>query len=746
MSAFERHLLSAGIKVLNVFVLLSMLLTNIIGIPGVKAAAITKSVAPAVEIQKPAYGLGNYRAPTFARPVPRTEKQGISAAQLHAEQQSGANNPAPSGDLAIQCVDDYCPNTTPGTDLSETGSSVYYNDFRELNISTFDFVFLCHVPGCQNRNVYYTVTLDDTWSSIYARHVTASVGAGGLDSTNATGTIMYSYCGTGLTGECKLSTSGVIGKNLMGSLGQWANFTVFGWIDVGSLGVGDIETKTLTVEVSFDGISQQATLCVACSAYAALTHYVAGPINTHTGDLNYSTNDLSIPTSAGALTFQRSYASLATNLYTAPLGYGWTHNQDIRLIFPADPLGKAGLVIFKDSSGNMYQFHDEGGGSYIPAMGFTSTLTRSGSPTVYTIQDQSQNAYTFDANGKLQTWTDSQNRSYTYLYNPDGTLASVSADGGAEYLDLAYNSQGQLVTVSDQTGRHVSYSYSNGGDLTSIVDVLGKTWTYTYDSSHDLTSVVDPDGAIVERTEYDDQGRAIRQYDGDGKKTVELTYNADNSTTIKDALGNVSTDVYNIAGALESQTDNLGQTTAKSFDNNYRPYTITDPSGKTYQSVWSSDGKTLSYLLYPDGNNVSISYDALNNPTSISNRGQLSTYTYNGTLLTSATDALNGRTAYTYTSQGYLASETDRLGHTTSYSYDSRGEMISMTDPTGNTTHYAYDTFGHLVDTIDPLSRDTHNEYDAAGRLTRSTKNYDPSRPHNDANQYNIVTTYNYRS
>ena len=34
--------------------------------------------------------------------------------------------------------------------------------------------------------------------------------------------------------------------------------------------------------------------------------------------------------------------------------YGWTHNQDIRLVFPTDPIGKAGYVLFKDQSGNMY--------------------------------------------------------------------------------------------------------------------------------------------------------------------------------------------------------------------------------------------------------------------------------------------------------------------------------------------------------------------------------------------------------
>ena len=58
------------------------------------------------------------------------------------------------------------------------------------------------------------------------------------------------------------------------------------------------------------------------------------PINTFTGALDNPAVDLSLPTSAGDLVFQRSYSSQGATLYTTPLGYGWDaqprHSIDLR--------------------------------------------------------------------------------------------------------------------------------------------------------------------------------------------------------------------------------------------------------------------------------------------------------------------------------------------------------------------------------------------------------------------------------
>jgi len=101
------------------------------------------------------------------------------------------------------------------------------------------------------------------------------------------------------------------------------------------------------------------------------------PINTRTGGFEYPVEDLSLQTSAGPLVFQRDYSSAMITRLTVPLGPGWTHNQDTRLIFPTDPGGEVGFVLFKAHSANLYKFNIENNNLYRPGAGITATLVKS---------------------------------------------------------------------------------------------------------------------------------------------------------------------------------------------------------------------------------------------------------------------------------------------------------------------------------------------------------------------------------
>ncbi|MCI0555387.1 MAG: DUF6531 domain-containing protein [Anaerolineae bacterium] len=219
-------------------------------------------------------------------------------------------------------------------------------------------------------------------------------------------------------------------------------------------------------------------------------------------------DDLEIPTSAGALNFNHTYVSSFREKFTSPLGYGWVHNQDIRLIFPQS--NEPGYVLFKDPSGNLYRFWDTGIGRYIPYAGYTASLTKdSGTPITYTLKDQSQNVYTFDQNGKITSLVNPTGHAFTYTYDASGRLDRVSADGGTRFLEFHYDAQNRLESVNDHTPNHsVTFHYDpNTGDLDYVIDVLGQTWRYEY-LNHLLTRVVDPDLKTVERNEYYPDGRA----------------------------------------------------------------------------------------------------------------------------------------------------------------------------------------------------------------------------------------------
>ncbi|EKD27972.1 MAG: polymorphic outer membrane protein, partial [uncultured bacterium] len=311
------------------------------------------------------------------------------------------------------------------------------------------------------------------------------------------------------------------------------------------------------------------------------------PINTRTGVYQYNTQDISIPTAVGILTFSRDYSSMGIAI-TSTLSPGWTHNQDTRLIMPTDPDGEEDVVLFKLHTSNLYTFTDNGDGTYTPAPGLLVTLIRQdGPPVQYTINDKDQNSYTFNDSGKLISYKNAQGYSLEYSYDTAGLLSQIIDSVSAKSLNFTYNILGKIVRVADQTGRDVNYTYDSNGDLIQVVDVLDQVWSYTYDSAHHMTNVLDPDYNSLERTEYDAQGRAVRQYDGENNLIVELTYNTDGTTTITDALGYSSINTYDERGTFVSNTDATGNADEKSYLSNFRPFSITDADGNSTNLSWS---------------------------------------------------------------------------------------------------------------------------------------------------------------
>ena len=482
------------------------------------------------------------------------------------------------------------------------------------------------------------------------------------------------------------------------------------------------------------------------SSAAVSQGWEADPINTRTGGFDLPVEDISLRTSAGPLSFQRTYSSKTTDIYTEDLGYGWTHNHDSRLIFSDDPGGQAGFVLFKAHSSNQYRFIDHGDGTYSPMPGVVADLFFDDG--YYTVTDGQQNTYSFDEYGVLLTWADPQGHSFVYSYDGNDDLIEISADGGIRYLSLGRDGQRRIQSVTDHAGRSVIFGYDPNGDLVSKIDLLGQIWSYVYDdpnNPHFLTEVVDPRGITESLTEYDLEGRAVRQFDGLSNLLAEISYNEDGTSVFVDALGNSSTHAYNDRKTLVDETDPLGGSLEKIYDPQFRPKAITDQGGHTTELAWSEDGANLTLVEDADGNQTTLEYDALNNLTSVNDpQGHLTSYTYDGTLMTSVTDVFGATTVYTYTPEGWVDTVTDPLGNTTTYGYDTLGQMTSMTDALGNTITYSYDNLGRLVDTTDPLGKMTHNEYDQAGRLVKVTENYNPAFGQNHLFEYNIVTEYTY--
>jgi len=496
---------------------------------------------------------------------------------------------------------------------------------------------------------------------------------------------------------------------------------------------------------------------------------VAAPINTRTGGYDYSINDISIPTSAGTLSFQREYATPSIG-YPTTLSTGWTYNHDTHLILPTDPGGQPNTILFKAHTANQYLFTINGDGTYSPYPGLCATLTED--PSGFTLKDGGQKTYSFDTSGKLLSYEDAEGHTWNYIYNPSGTLSQINADGGSRYLSLQYDGQGRIYRVTDHTGRFVEYGYNANGDLDSADDVLGQTWTYEYDPtlSHYLTRVAAPGNVTVEETDFYPDGKAWKQYDGEGNQVVELVYNPDGTTTITDALGNISTHTYDERGTLVSQDNSAGGGQDKVYDNNFRPEIITDGNGNPTNLTWSADGVNLTKIVDALTGETDITYGALNNPTNIIDPLNYETkYYYEDTNFPTLPTKIeyplsfDGGATYIHTTyqyyepgnpegqpEGKLKLMTDELGHQTLYTYTSSGQIETVTTAYGTpeslTTSNLYDNLGNLIEQTDSTGLKTRYGYDDANRVIQITRNYDPAHGQNYLDKFNIVTEYQYDS
>ena len=81
---------------------------------------------------------------------------------------------------------------------------------------------------------------------------------------------------------------------------------------------------------------------------------------------------------------------------------------------------------------------------------------------------------------------------YVYNNNPGSAKELIQVnDNVGHSFTLAY-ANGQLTTVTDQSGRSVSYQYSPAGDLITYIDPAGHAWQYGYDTDHRLLTKTNP--------------------------------------------------------------------------------------------------------------------------------------------------------------------------------------------------------------------------------------------------------------
>ncbi|MBR4517548.1 MAG: hypothetical protein IKO65_00955 [Victivallales bacterium] len=372
------------------------------------------------------------------------------------------------------------------------------------------------------------------------------------------------------------------------------------------------------------------------------------------------------------------------------------------------------------------------------------------------------NHYTYDANGWLQTVSNSAGLSESYVCNADGEILRFTDIYGNTssytyfqgHLKTAQNATGYAVNISyDQNwniteftysdGSVISFDYDDNGNLTRITDQLGNSMTCEYDDSWrisrvnygDYSSAVTYDnfGHIATVTqnghitsyEYTPRGlltsltdangnRAQMSYDGNEKLTEAVFANGSKVSWEYDAVGNLVSHTTRAGDVLAYQWNTDGSLSSAAFAGTQYEYAynnaglLTTAASNSVQNLafeYNANGN-LTGLAYQDGTTIAIDHDATGKLASYTIGGQTFAYTWQGGKMSTISVNGNAFTAYTRNANGNL---TD--GNGIAYEYDVRANITRVGD-----TEYTYNSVARIVQKSTGEASWTYT-YDLGGNL-----------------------------
>ncbi|MGO4703284.1 DUF6531 domain-containing protein [Dyella sp. 2RAB6] len=363
----------------------------------------------------------------------------------------------------------------------------------------------------------------------------------------------------------------------------------------------------------------------------------ADPVNVGTGNVYESETDYA--DTDGELRFVRSYNSAAGR---------WTSTYETSLYINA----KALVINFSDGRSALFKLSN---GIATPEPTELGTMKQVSGSWVYTSPDNEQ--YTFNAQGKLTLWklANGLSQSLTYVTSSDYlTVTTTVTDSRGHTLQFA-KKQGFLQNLI-VGGLTINYTVDTTFRLTNVTrNWAGHTTsrTYIYDDPNNprlLTGITDERGIRSATWAYDAQGRAISNQRAGGAYKTTMTYNADGSTTVTNALGNSTTYRYQIIqgakrvtavegepaagcpasnttytyttnGQVDTKTDAIGTITAYTYDTLGREITRVEAKGtpqeRTITTTWDAT-RFLPLTVTTADRVITYTYDTQGRPLSTS--------------------------------------------------------------------------------------------------------------------------------
>lgn len=261
---------------------------------------------------------------------------------------------------------------------------------------------------------------------------------------------------------------------------------------------------------------------------------IGNPVNAGVGNKYQSEVDYSGNHSA-VLRLTRHYNS--QSIISSAFGKNWS-------VFGVLQPHDAEHLVMTQADGKWVEYtRAQSGWSANTSISRTLSSTVSGHQLL--LEDGSLETYT--AAGQLLSISEPSGRTQTLAYDGSGRLQSITDSHGRQLI-FTHDSSDRIATVTNPAGSLIHYAYDALGNLATVTypdDTPSDTTddpvrTYHYEDSrfpHALTGITDENGDRYATWAYDEQGRAILSEHAGGADRVGLTYNADGTTSVTDALG-----------------------------------------------------------------------------------------------------------------------------------------------------------------------------------------------------------------
>jgi RHS repeat-associated protein len=262
----------------------------------------------------------------------------------------------------------------------------------------------------------------------------------------------------------------------------------------------------------------------------------------------------------------------------------------------------------------------------------------------------------FDRAALTETITSPLSRTMTMRLDGAARLRRVTVPTLAA-IDLSYGSTGQLASVTQGT-RSVTYTYTPKRELETVQDSLGRTTRFEYDPAGRVRKQVLPDLREIGFS-YDLNGN-LTSVTPPSRPQHTFDYN-----------------MVNLAAHYVPPAVPGGGVTHYIYNKDRELTTIERPDGATINLDYDGGGR-LQSLIWPSGS-LTYGYLGTGNLGSISGADASLSYTYDGSLVTSAawSGAVSGTIAWTYNADLDVSSEAVN-GDAVAFTYDGDGLVTDV--------------------------------------------------------------------